>query len=293
MNGYEKHCWEIMVDSALTRAPSEIIPTIWKYTKRVMSYMCNESLFGEKQAPFACYRDDSFNAGVAIKGIQFYTTYPEFPYVEAVMNHLVEYQEELLKCNDFKKYVNYMKKYESIPKYELSEQVIKNGKTFYKIKSLKPFSFYYRNKFHIVKKGEEGGWIESESNLSQEGSCWIDKESIVSDNARIKDNALVFNSFIHGNAVVKDFSIIEDKTQLDGNVLIEKNAVVVRSDVHDFALISDKAYITLCKLYDYVEIYGNSNLFDCNISENVWIAGVNLKHKIIDGFKKIKGETNI
>ena len=122
MNEYEKHCWEIMVNLALTRAPSEIIPTIWKYTKKVILYMCDESLFGEKQAPFAYYRNDSFNAGVAIKGIQFYTTYSEFPYIEAVMGHLNEYQEELLKCNDFKKYVKYMQKYETTPKYELSKK---------------------------------------------------------------------------------------------------------------------------------------------------------------------------
>ena len=293
MNEYERHYWRIMVDFALTRAPSEIVPTIWKYTKKVMVYMCDESLFDEKQAPFAYYRNDSFNAGVPIKGIQFYTTYPEFPYVAATMKHLEEYQETLLKCNDFQKYVKYMQKYENTPKYELGKQKFKDGKTFYRIKALKPFSFYYQNKFHIVKKGEEGGWVSSENNLSQEGKCWIDKESIVADNARVKNNALIFDSRICGNVTVKDFAIIKNNSFLSQNVLIEKSAIVDKSDIFNNALVTDNAYIYLSKIVNNVEVYGYSKVYNCELLGSVWIENSELNKKKINGNKKIKGETNI
>lgn len=293
MNEYERHYWRIMVDFALTRAPSEIVPTIWKYTKKVMLYMCDESLFDEKQAPFAYYRNDSFNAGVPIKGIQFYTTYPEFPYVAATMKHLEEYQETLLKCNDFQKYVKYMQKYENTPKYELGKQKFKDGKTFYRIKALKPFSFYYQNKFHIVKKGEEGGWVSSENNLSQEGKCWIDKESIVADNARVKNNALIFDSRICGNVTVKDFAIIKNNSFLSQNVLIEKSAIVDKSDIFNNALVTDNAYIYLSKIVNNVEVYGYSKVYNCELLGSVWIENSELNKKKINGNKKIKGETNI
>lgn len=293
MNEYEKYYWRIMVDFALTRAPSEIVPTIWKYTKKVMLYMCDESLFDEKQAPFGYYRNDSFNAGVAIKGIQFYTTYPEFPYVAAAMKHLEEYQETLLKCNDFQKYVKYMQKYENTPKYELGKQKSKDGKTFYKIKALKPFSFYYQNKFHIVKKGEEGGWVSSENNLSQEGKCWIDKESIVADNARVENNALIFDSRICGNVTVKDFAIIKNNSFLSQNVLIEKSAIVDKSDIFNNALVTDNAYIYLSKIVNNVEVYGYSKVYNCELLGSVWIENSELNKKKINGNKKIKGETNI
>ena len=291
MNEYERHYWRIMVDLALTRSPSEIVPTIWKYTKKVMLYMCDESLFDEKQAPFGYFRNINF--GVAIKGIQFYTTYPEFPYVEAAMKHLEEYQEELLKCNDFQKYVKYMKKWEDTPKYELGKQKSKDGKTFYKIRALKPFSFYYRNKFYIVKKGEDGGWVSSESNLSQKGNCWIDKDSVVADNARVEDNALVFDSRICGNVIIKDFAIIKNNSFLAQNVLIEKKAIVDKSDIFNNALVTDNAYIYLSKIVNNVEVYGYSKVYNCELLGSLWIEDSELNKKKLSGNKKIKGETNI
>ena len=51
-------------------------------------------------------------------------------------------------------------------KYELTNETKKvNGKTFYRIKALKDFG--------NIKKGELGGYVESENILSQEGNCWI------------------------------------------------------------------------------------------------------------------------
>ena len=50
-------------------------------------------------------------------------------------------------------------------KYELTDITIEYyGRTLHWIKALK--------KFGNVKKGDIGGFVESEDNLSQTGSCW-------------------------------------------------------------------------------------------------------------------------
>ena len=63
-------------------------------------------------------------------------------------------------------------------KYKLTKENISYcGKTLYRIEALKDFA--------NVKKGDKGGYVEKEDNLSQEGDCWI------SDNAKVFDSALV------------------------------------------------------------------------------------------------------
>ena len=61
-------------------------------------------------------------------------------------------------------------------KYELTEETIETneGITLYRIKALKDFNYVY--------KGDLGGFIESEENLSQEGNCWVYDDSIVFGN---------------------------------------------------------------------------------------------------------------
>ena len=49
-------------------------------------------------------------------------------------------------------------------KYKLTEESINYcGKTLYRIEALKDFA--------NVKKGDKGGYVEKEDNLSQEGDC--------------------------------------------------------------------------------------------------------------------------
>lgn len=64
-----------------------------------------------------------------------------------------------------------------------------DGIKFYQIKALTSFS--------IVIKGEFGGWVEKEENLSQEGNAWV------YGNARVFDNAQVYgDAWVYGNAQV-------------------------------------------------------------------------------------------
>ena len=90
-------------------------------------------------------------------------------------------------------------------KYKLTEETIDwRGRTLYRIEVLRDFG--------DVKVGDKGGWIESEDNLSHEGSCWV------FDNAMVSDNALVFGyawvsgkARVSGNARVSGAAVVRDE----------------------------------------------------------------------------------
>lgn len=64
-------------------------------------------------------------------------------------------------------------------KYEIIKWFKKehNGRTVYRIKATKNFG--------IIKKGDVGGWVEGYKNLSQTGTCWIDKHAVICGSIKI------------------------------------------------------------------------------------------------------------
>lgn len=67
-------------------------------------------------------------------------------------------------------------------KYELTGEVkVKFGVTFKRIRALIDFG--------NVKKGELGGFIEKEENLSHENNAWVYDDAWVSGNAEVSGNA--------------------------------------------------------------------------------------------------------
>jgi hypothetical protein len=59
-------------------------------------------------------------------------------------------------------------------KYELTDETKNvNGRMMYRIRALRDI-----DKFGI-KKGDLGGWTESETNLSQEGDAWVSDDACV------------------------------------------------------------------------------------------------------------------
>ncbi|HFH9141374.1 hypothetical protein [Streptococcus agalactiae] len=79
-----------------------------------------------------------------------------------------------------------MKKYELLK----DDTIEVAGKTLFRIKALISFK--------DIRKGEIGGYVEAERNLSQSGNAWV------SGNARVSDNAWVSgNACVTGNAWVE------------------------------------------------------------------------------------------
>ena len=69
-------------------------------------------------------------------------------------------------------------------KYKLTEETTNMGnRTLYRIEALRDFS--------DVKKGNKGGFVEKEDNLSQSGDCWIYGDAKVYNNALVRDDAKV------------------------------------------------------------------------------------------------------
>ena len=72
-----------------------------------------------------------------------------------------------------------------INKYKIRTDISKKlgSLTLYRIEALGNFGY--------VKKGNLGGWIEKEDNLSQSGTCWVYDDAIVSQNAKVSGKAKV------------------------------------------------------------------------------------------------------
>ena len=90
-----------------------------------------------------------------------------------------------------------LKKYEFTNETTTIEDYLGNPHTLHRIKALKDFGDVY--------KGDLGGWLEKESNLSQGGYCWV------YDNAQVYGNAQVYDA-----AVVCNNSVVCDDTEVLG-----------------------------------------------------------------------------
>ena len=74
----------------------------------------------------------------------------------------------------------------------------KEGK-LWRIQSCKDFGM----SGHMIKKGDFGGLIESEKNLSQDGNCWVYDTAKVYGNAKVYENAIIDdNAAVSGNAKI-------------------------------------------------------------------------------------------
>ncbi|MBL0690411.1 MAG: hypothetical protein JJV96_01600 [Alphaproteobacteria bacterium] len=136
-------------------------------------------------------------------------------------------------------------------KYEFTKETKKvDGKLLHRIRSIRDFGY--------VDKGQLGGWIESEANLSHNGDCWIHDDAMsydegsVLDNAQIYDNAKVFyKAKISGNAEMSDTAIACGNANISGDVVILNNARVAGG-----VILSDN--ITIDKRSEnYLEITEN------------------------------------
>ena len=75
-------------------------------------------------------------------------------------------------------------------KYKLTDESITiYGRRLYRIEALIDFS--------DVEKGDKGGFIESEKNLSQKGDCWVYGDAEVYGDAKVVNNAdyIVFKNW--------------------------------------------------------------------------------------------------
>ena len=105
-------------------------------------------------------------------------------------------------------------------KYELTGEVkVKFGVTFKRIRALIDFG--------NVKKGELGGFIEKEENLSHENNAWVYGDARVSGNAEVYGDAWVYgNAKVYGDAWVYGNARVSGNAEVYGNAEVSGNAWV-------------------------------------------------------------------
>ena len=106
-------------------------------------------------------------------------------------------------------------------KYELQPTDLKtpDGKPLFQVVALRDF--------RSVLKGDKGGYIESEANLSHYGDCWVSGTARVFGKARVSGNAQVYgDALVHGNAQVYEDARVFGNAAVFGNTWVYGNARV-------------------------------------------------------------------
>jgi len=164
-----------------------------------------------------------------------------------------------------------------VKKYELTQQkmTIKKGLTLYRIKALRDFA--------CVRKGNLGGWVESERNLSTDynlawvsgnarvyGAARVIGDAWISGNAQVYGQALVSEeAAVDGNARVYGHSMISDCANVGENARVYAEARVIgnarvsgEAQVFGEAMLSGNALVReQVKIYGNAKVYGEVNLF--------------------------------
>lgn len=149
-------------------------------------------------------------------------------------------------------------------KFVLTEDIrFVDGRTLYRIRAEENFS--------DVRKGDLGGFVEKEENLSQLGDSWVYDEACVYDNARIYHNACVYGeACVFGNACVYENARIYDEAYVRGDACIYHDACVYgRASVYGDARIYNSA-----RIYDDARVFGDACVCgNANIFENALVCG--------------------
>lgn len=137
-----------------------------------------------------------------------------------------------------------------------------DGRKVYRIKALEDFN--------DVTKGQLGGYIESEANLSQDihDSSWVYDDSIVYGQGMVKNdshvykNAIVFDSRIdNGSSVSRGSNIIH--SHINNSIIQDSDtfyANVVNSEIAIECVVKNST-VQDSQIYTYSEVY-NSRISD-------------------------------
>ena len=152
-------------------------------------------------------------------------------------------------------------------KYELlkDDAIKSNWSTLYRIRALRDFN--------DVKRGDLGGYIEKETNLSHDGNCWVSDNARVFGKARVSGNACVSGTAqVSGNVQVSDNARVSGNACVSGDAKVSDNARVfgeawVSGDVR----VSDNAWVSnnACVSGDAC-VYGNAKIYS-----NAYITNIN------------------
>jgi len=92
------------------------------------------------------------------------------------------------------------------------------------------------NRIRRKSDGLLGGYVETEANLSQSGTCWLHEHSTAQGNARVSENAQVRGE-VYGDAIVSGNATVQgsvfDQASVSGNAKLTGRAydhAIIRGD---------------------------------------------------------------
>ena len=168
----------------------------------------------------------------------------------------------------------------------LKETVIEfEGHKLYRIEALRSFG--------TVRKGELGGYVETEDNLSHQGSCWVYNNAKVYDYAKVYDDSTIrHEAQIYGHAKVYGQACVNGNAQVYGHAKVYGEARVCNiAHVHLKAKVYDKAVIThSANIYGEAQVYGEALINDVvEISGKAKVYG----NTAVEGIAQITGNAEI
>lgn len=92
-----------------------------------------------------------------------------------------------------------------------------------------------------VRKGDLGGFVGNEANLSQYGSAWVAEEAVACGNSYVSGDSL-----IRGKTIVMECAVVRDEALIDGECLIGgQSRIRGRSTLRGRLFVGGTADITL------------------------------------------------
>ena len=168
-------------------------------------------------------------------------------------------------------------------KYILTDETEEiNNHILHRIKALKDFG--------DVKKGDLGGWVENESNLSHEGNCWVYDDAVVCSEAKVMGNAKVFDSVeiathslvkgdaeVHGWGSVKGYSIVQGNAKVfDGARVSNHSSVKGDAEIRGDVLVDENS-----KVQGHAKLTGK------------YRGVLTLRKALIEGYAEVSGDATI
>lgn len=260
-------------------------PKIGEANKDVIAYLKNRQANGDKLILWTCRVDDMLKNAVdwsAEHGLIFEAVNENLPEVVAffgsdtrkifaneylddrniLMNSCREGENKPTLYNEDKYYIGVDQslivedKKDDIPNKATNEKKYffsgEKRSVLYKGGYITLHQIVALRNFGNVVKGDVGGWIESEKNLSHAGNAWVYRNAKVFGNARVYGNAKVSgNAEVYGNARVYGDAEVFDEARVYGDA-----EVYDKAKVNAYAKVFGNAWV-----YGNAEVFGNAEVY--------------------------------
>lgn len=117
-------------------------------------------------------------------------------------------------------------------KYEITEAAHPKYPWLHRIRALRDVN-------EKIPKGSMGGYVQSEKNLSQEGTCWIYDQAVCCEEAVVEQEAGLYDgTMARGSALVTGDAVMYDRAVADGNCCIRSGEIKEDVRVSGYAMIT-------------------------------------------------------